>query len=65
MIQEIAIWRLVLAGFVLASFSFLLGFLIAALCQASGRAADVEEERVKRILKYMGRIDKALDEGGI
>ena len=60
MIQEIAIWRLVLA-----SFSFLLGFLIAALCQAAGRAADVEEERVKRILKYMGRIDKTLDEGGI
>jgi hypothetical protein len=37
MIHDIAIWKLALAGFVLASFSFLVGFIIAALCQASGK----------------------------
>jgi hypothetical protein len=43
MIHDIAIWKLVLAGVVLASFSFLVGFFIAALCAAAGKASRAEE----------------------
>jgi len=61
MIHDIAIWKLVLAGFVLVCFSFLVSFILACVLAASGKAADIEEERVKRIRKYMGRIDEAHD----
>lgn len=43
MIHDIAIWKLVLAGFVLACLSFLVGFIIAACLAASGRASRMEE----------------------
>jgi len=49
MIQEIAIWRLVLAGFVLASANFLVGFFIAVVCAASGMASRMEERIEKEI----------------
>ena len=43
MIHDVAIWKLILAGIVLACFSFLVGFFVAALCAASGRVSEREE----------------------
>ena len=55
MIHDIAIWKLALAGFVLASFSFLVGFFVAALLAAKGRADAVNEaieEEDRRQVKH-------------
>jgi len=43
MIHDIAIWKFILAEFVLACGSFFLGFFIAYACAASGRASRMEE----------------------
>jgi hypothetical protein len=51
MIHDIVIWKLVLAGFVLACGSFILGFIIACVLAASGRASRMEEEMESGLLK--------------
>ena len=55
MIHEIAIWKLILAGFVLACFSFFIGFFVAAVCAASGRASRMEEEIFNPLLQRVSR----------
>jgi len=45
MIHEIAIWKLVLAGIVLACFSFLVGFFLAAIFNEMARREEAEITR--------------------
>jgi len=59
MIHELAIWKLVLGGFLVAGLSYLLGFFTAAMCCAA-RLSDEENDRLRaHILKnYPGGKDE-------
>jgi len=58
MIHEIAIWKLVLAGIVLACFSFLVGFFLAAIFNEMARREEAEITR--RILWGNPKVKEAL-----
>ena len=59
MIHELAIWKLVLGGFLVAGLSYLLGFFTAAMCCAAGRSEEENERLRAHILKnYPGSKDE-------